>query len=627
MSLSENSGSANPSGAPLRAIIDLIPILAWTALPDGSVEFVNRRWLDYTGLPESEALDWAWTAAIHPDDLGMLLGRWKAHLASGEAGEFEARMRRFDGEYRWFLIRANSQRDALGEILKWYGTNTEIEDRRRAEQALLSSEQGFRLMIDSVPGLVSITTPAGEVEFVNRRLLEYFGRTLEELQGWKSTDAVHPDDIDAVVDMATRGFASEQPHDFEHRLRRADGVYRWFHYRNVPLRDEEGRLLRWYGLLNDIDDLKNAEVESRSNERSLRLLVESIPGLVFTTTATGEVEFVNRTLLDYFGKSLPELQAWQMSDAVHPDDLPNTIEEWKLGVALGKPYEFEQRLRRGDGVYRWFHFRAVPMRDEAGRITRWYGLLADIEDLKRTEEALRSAQGGLARATNLAAMSELSASIAHEIKQPLSAMLTHGHACQRWLTADPPNIARARLSAERIIRDGQSAGEVIERIRSLFRHAPPAKSLLDLNEVIEEVCSLLSEQIRARNVVLDIDLRPDLPQVPADRIQIQQVLANLAHNGIDAMDDIEGRPKCMRIHSCALDGEIVVEISDHGIGLKDPATVFEPFYTTKESGMGMGLAICRSIIEAHDGRLWARSNASYGATFGFALRIENGQAR
>ena len=621
MSRNEHTGCASEPEGPVRAIIDLIPILAWTARPDGSVEFVNRRWLDYTGFSEEDALGWGWTRVIHPDDLRTVLDRWAALLATGEPGELEVRLRRNDGEYRWFLIRTNSQRDESGNILKWYGTNTEIEDRRRAEQALLASEQAFRLMIDSVPGLVTTTTAEGEVEFVNRQLLEYFGKPLEELRGWKGTDVVHPDDRERVIDTWIKASVSGETYNSEHRLLRADGSYRWFHYRSVPLRDADGRLVRWYGLLTDIDDLKNAEATSRSNEYDLRLLVETLPGLVFTTTPTGEVEFVNRTLLEYFDRSLSELQAWQMTDAVHPDDLPNTIEKWQRGTATEEPYDFEQRLRRRDGTYRWFHFRSVPMRDTHGTIVRWYGLLTDIEDLKRTEKELRSAQAKLARAMNLAAMSELSASIAHEINQPLSAVLSNGHACQRWLSAKPPNVGRARLSAELIVQDCSSAATVVQRIRSLFKNAPPSKTFLDMNEVIKEVCSLLAEEIRTRNVVLEVDLEAGLSPVAADRIQMQQVLMNLAHNGIEAMDAVNGRQKSMTIRSCTRDGEIVVEVGDHGVGLKDPETVFEPFYTNKESGMGIGLAICRSIIQAHGGRLWAGQNTPYGAKFGFSIGI------
>ena len=367
---------------------------------------------------------------------------------------------------------------------------------------------------------------------------------------------------------------------------------------------------------------RNESTDSPNDpEDPVRTIIDLIPILAWTACADGSVDFVNRCWLDYTG--IPENdaldRAWTSS--IHPDDRGSIMDQWKAQLISGEPGEGEARLRRHDGEYRWFVIRSNSQRDGFGKILKWYGTNTDIEDRRRAEEALRSAQARLARATNLAAMSALSAAIAHEMNQPLSAVLANGHACQRWLAAEPPNVGRARLSAERIIRDGNSAAEVIQRICALSRHAPPKKSFLDLNEVIDEVCDLLSAQIRTRNIVLEVDLESDLPQVSADRVQMQQVLASLAHNGIEAMEAVEGRPKCMKIRSRARSDEIVIEVRDHGVGLKDPETVFEPFHTTKESGMGMGLAICRSIIEAHGGRLWASQNAPHGAAFGFALRI------
>jgi hypothetical protein len=605
----------------LKTIIDSIPILAWTTHPDGSLDFFNRACLDYTGLSEQQSRGWGWAGAIHPDDRERVLNRWRNALASGASYESEARLRRFDGEHRWFLIRANAQRDAAGNILKWYGSNTEIEDRKRAEHAQTVSDKNFRLMVDCVPGLVSITNAAGAVEFVNHQVLEFFGRSLEELQAWEGSDAVHPDDLERVIAVWREGMPAELPYEFEHRLRRHDGVYRWFKYRNVPLRDADGRLTRWYGLMIDIDDLKRAEQESRSTERDLRLVIDNVPGLVFTARPAGEVEFVNRRLLDYFGKTLEELQAWKQADSVHPEDLPNTIALWTRAIELGQQVELDQRLRRHDGVYCWFHFRAAPRFDADGRLIRWYGLLTDINDLKRADDALRITQGRLSRAAHLATISELSASIAHEINQPLAAIVSNGHACRSWLSAEPPNIERALLSAERIIRDGNSSAEVIQRMRSLFSHAPPLEELLNLNEVVEEVCSLIAEDLRATGVTLKADLSDVLPWVSADRVQIQQVIANLTRNGIEAMESVTGRPKELRIcTSCGAD-EVTVGVEDHGQGISDPQAVFEPFYTTKTNGMGMGLAICRSIIEAHGGRIWVTNNVPQGARFTFALRF------
>jgi C4-dicarboxylate-specific signal transduction histidine kinase len=309
---------------------------------------------------------------------------------------------------------------------------------------------------------------------------------------------------------------------------------------------------------------------------------------------------------------------------VHPDDRPSVRESLRRAMDFGEPHEVEHRLRRADGAYRWFKPRSHALRDGDGLILRWYMLLTDIHDLKRAEEDLRSLQARLSRASQLAAISELAASIAHEVNQPLAALIANGHAGHRWLSADPPNVERALLSVERIIRDGNSAAEIVARVRSLFRHAPPAKQRLSLNEVIEEVCRLIADDLRSRGVSLKLALQPDLPPAQADRVQMQQVIANLARNGIDAMDTVHGRQKELAIASTVCDGEISVHVCDAGEGLKDTEAVFEPFFTTKASGMGMGLTICKSILDAHGGRLWAKQNSAHGATFTFALRIDSG---
>jgi len=307
---------------------------------------------------------------------------------------------------------------------------------------------------------------------------------------------------------------------------------------------------------------------------------------------------------------------------VHQGDLGSVRESLRRTVELGEPHEVEQRLRGADGVYRWFKPRGFALRDADGRIVRWYCLLSDIDDLKRAEEGLRAIQTRFSKASQLAAVSELAASIAHEVNQPLAAVVANGHACHRWLSADPPNLERARLSAEKIVREGNSAADIVARIRSLFRHAAPAKQPLSLNDVIEEVCRLITDELRGKGVLLSRELQVDLPLVPADRIQMQQVIANLMRNSIEAMSGVHGRPRELTVVSAAADGEITVRISDTGEGLKDAELVFEPFFSTKPSGMGMGLAICKSILDSHGGRLWAARNPAHGATFAFALCSE-----
>jgi hypothetical protein len=255
-------------------------------------------------------------------------------------------------------------------------------------------------------------------------------------------------------------------------------------------------------------------------------------------------------------------------------------------------------------------------------VIRWYGVLIDIHDQKNTEEALRRTQMRLSRATQIATVGELSASIAHEINQPLAAVVANGHACLHFLSARPPSLAKAYEAAESIVRDSKEAGEVVRRIRALFKREAVEKIMLDLNDIIGEVLRLLAGETTRRRVAVETDLEKDLPPVAGDRVQLQQLVLNLLLNGIEAMDPVLDRPRKLLVRS-KRDGPetALIEIEDCGVGLKDPDRVFEAFVTTKKNGMGMGLAICRSIVEAHNGRLWVASEEGRGATFFFTLPL------
>src|SRR5258708_3366959 len=383
----------------LRRVVDSLPGLVWTSLPDGYVDFLNQRWCDYTGLSLEKACGWGWNAAICPEDLPALLDCWRSILASGEPGEIEARMRRFDGKHRWFLFRASPSRDASGKVVRWYGTNTDIEARKVAEEALREGELHFRLILDNIPGLVSTRAATGAPEFVNQKMLEFFGQSLEQLPNWSSL--IHPDDRERVVSLWRRSVETGQPYDVEHRARRADGVYRWIHARGQPLRDPEGRIVRWCNMLTDVDDRKRAEEALRESEFQYRSVVDGIPGLIQVVSAAGEVELVNRQALEYFGKTLEAFKAWETTGALHRDASPRVKAGGVRSIETGLPFDMESRCRRADGEYRWFHSRALPLRDREGRIVRWYVLLTDIEDRKRSEAALKRNEEFLADAQRL----------------------------------------------------------------------------------------------------------------------------------------------------------------------------------------------------------------------------------
>jgi PAS domain S-box-containing protein len=603
----------------LRLMVDSIPALISIRTATGEVEMVNRQCVDYTGLTLDQLKNWS--EVMHPDDRANIIARWEHSIASGDPLDTEVRARRADGVYRWFHCRALPMRDTEGRILSWYTLYVDIEDRKRAEAALRASEHQLRLMVDSIPALVTTMTPAGDTETVNEQLVAYTGQSPEELKNWP--EKVHPEDRARVANRWRRSVETGNPYDAEERVRRADGVYRWFHTRGLPMRDAEGRVVRWCLLLTDIEDRRQAEQALRASEHHLRLMTETIPALVWRTTPDGEIDYVNRRVLEYTGKPLEDFGNNGWLQLVHPDDVDSTIRIWRQNTQTGEPHQVTYRLRRADGAYRWFDVRGEPLRDNEGRVVRWYGICIDVEDRRRTEEALRNTQERLSMASQVATVGELSASIAHEVNQPLTAVVSNGNACLRWLSAQPPNLAKAVEAAQRIVRDGKDAGEIVRRIRALFKRAAHEEVPLDLNEVIGEVLSLLRSETAKRRVIVETDLGQRLPPVTGDRVQLQQLILNLLLNGIEAMDPVIDQPKRLSIRSKReRDDTVLVEIRDSGVGLKDPDTVFEAFFTTKENGMGMGLAICRSIVQAHNGRLWAASGEGPGATFYFTLPLQ-----
>jgi len=604
-----------------RLTVDSIPGLVHTMSAAGVPEFVNQQILDFFGKSEEELRNWA--SLLHPEDRDQVVGLWGDCAATGHPFVTEVRALRADGVYRWIHARGLPLRDTNGRIVRWYNLLTDIDDHKRAEEALRASELNFRLLVNSVPGFLNTHTPTGEVELANRTLLNYTGRTLDELKDWSAI--VHPGDLPAVTSLWSISVHTGRPLDAEFRVRRADGVYRWFHARALPLRDKDERIVRWYTLLTDVEDRRIAEDDLRTSERELSLIIEMIPGLVWSASRDGELTYVNQRTLAYMGVTLDAVTQAGWTRFLHPDDFEPTVLAWSRAVATGQRHEIQYRLRGSEGAYRWFHALGQPLRDRQGDVVRWYGLLIDIDDRKSMEETLRSTQARLSRAIQIATVGELAASIAHEINQPLAAVVANGHACVRWLTAESPSIAKAREAAERVVRDGREAGEVVRRIRALFRRASPEMATIDLNGVIGEVLDLLRGEMSRRHVAVNTELEAALPSVTGDRVQLQQLVLNLVVNGMDAMETIcESARKISLRSTWHCEGNALVEVQDWGVGLKDPDKVFEAFFTTKEHGMGMGLTICRSIVEAHGGQLWASSADGPGAVFRFTLPLAPG---
>lgn len=912
-------------------VVDGLPGMIWTALPDGGVDYVNRAWCEYTGRDPHEAAGDGWLAAIHPDDLDELRKRWTGILASHQPQDMRARMLRADGAWRWFVLRAGPVRDAAGKLTHWSVMATDIEDHRQPGEISSPSVSAFAMIADALPASVLLMTPDGEIEYSNRQSQEFRGATLEQQRGWKSADLIHPDELPAAIEAWERCVKSGDLFDMEFRARRFDGVYRWFHVRSQPMKDEQGRITRWCTLDVDIDDRKRSEAllasamaQLAASEDRLRATIDTVPGFVWRAAPDGSVEFLNQRWCDYTGLSLAESLGTGWTSVIHPGDAPALGSYWQALLQAGEPGSFEARLRRCDGACRWFLIRAVPQRDDAGRVVKWYGQNTDIDDRKRaelllegekrllemmasgaplapvldalcdmaqtsldgalcsvvlldpkqthssqrsssrlrmqavaapgtptlllegkddqsleldfspitasavsgeavivdnlttetrwdrwrsaalshgiraswsspiryscggvlgvfsvlfqdsngadrarrtliaqfthlasiaierahseaalkqsqafmskaqrlsvtgtfswhvgsdeivwseevyrileidpsvtptfalidtrihpedlpaheemirrqrsspgdfehehrllfpdgrvkwvhlvahatrgedggveyiaglqditqrrlSEEALSKVRSELAHVARVASLGALTASIAHEVNQPLAGIITNASTCLRMLGAEPPNIDGARETARRTIRDGNRASDVIKRLRALFAKKEASTEPLDLNEAAREVVAMLLGELQRNGVVFHPDFADGLPMVSGDRVQLQQVILNLVLNASDAMSDIRSRPRHLRIITrLQEDGHVRLAVQDSGVGI-DPADaerMFNAFYTTKSSGMGIGLSVSRSIIESHDGRLWATANEGDGATFAFSL--------
>jgi PAS domain S-box-containing protein len=738
--------------------INAMPMLLASARPDGWGDFFNQRWLDYTGLSAKQLEGWGWATPLHPDDAEGLLKIWRASLVSGAPLEAEARMRRFDGTYRWLLFRANALRDESGTILKWYGTAADIEERKRAEAKLRRSEadllEAQRL---THTGSWKHDTSSGNVT-VSPEIHRIFGSSPDEdtsnPEFWFGR--IHPDDRQRIQELFQKSEIEKTNYEADYRLLLPDGEVRHQHAVGRPVLNESGDIVEFVGTAMDVTEQVQARIALQKafdaiekSEDQLRATISAIPTLAWSTDPDGSADFFNQRWLDYTGLPAEKAKGWGWRASIHPDDVKRLVDSWKSSLASGSATAAgaEARMRRFDGTYRWFLFRANPLRDESGGIVKWYGTSTDIDDRKRAEEQLRRSEaflaegqrlsstgsfsfrvatdevvfseemcrifeleppvslrmlasrihpedlpvfkgnleqarrgdpndmrndlrlllpngsvkciqivahsnrddGGqleyigtaqdvtqrrlfeealskarseLARAASIASLAGLTASIAHEVNQPLSGVVTNASTCLLMLDSDPPNVDVARETARRALRDGNRASEIITRLRALFSKKQVTTESVDLNETTREVIAVSLSELQRNRVLLRTEFDSDLPLVTGDRVQLQQVILNLLRNASDAMSAVQDRPRHLLIRTELEECDRVrLTVQDVGVGFDSGAMdkLFQAFYTTKTEGMGMGLSISRSIIENHYGRLWATPNDGPGATFCFSL--------
>jgi PAS domain S-box-containing protein len=748
--------------AQLQAFLNVLPAYTWYSAPSGTLTFVNKRTAEYLGVPKDHPLRFGidigaqwddWVPLLHPDDQGEAREYLSNCLRSGEAGEHSYRVRSAQGDYQWFLTRFEPLRASDGTLLLWLGVTLDIEEHKRAEEALRESEYKLRQIIDTVPSLLWSAGPDGEPTHVSQRLLDYSGMRLEDFQrgGWEAF--VHPADFPETAKAFYHAIQTGTSYQAVHRLRRAaDGEYRWHHARGEPLRDREGRIAQWYGLSVDIDEGKKAEDrlrrseaylaeaqrlthtgtavyneteipywseeaarifgfdplhgipsreavwqrihpddldrvnenieravrEKRSFANEFRIIlpdgtvkhVEATNNPVFSVNeelleivATGvdvterkraeealresETKFRDyaETASDWFWEIGPDYKFTLLTDNAfgsnpadrigtacwdHALDLETEPEKWGLiraALDSHQPFrDFVYHVLGGNGSPMYVRASGKPVFDANGGFRGYRGTGTDVTALRtveaearESEQRYRKAQLELAHANRVATMGQLTASITHEVNQPITAAVTYALAARRWLSAEPPNFHEVDDALSLIVKEGNRAGEVVGRIRALIKKAPARKDAVEINDAILEVIALTRTEAANNSVSVRTQLAEGLPHVQGDRVQLQQVLLNLIINAIEAMRDIGEKERELLISSRNEPDGVSVEVRDSGPGfaLADIDRVFEAFYTTKPSGLGLGLSICRSIIEAHNGRLWASPNVPRGAIFGF----------
>ena len=626
-------------------LIEALPGLVWTALPDGRAEFLNKRWCDYTGLRLEQAVGFGWHSALHPEDMVLVLEYWRSILESGLPGEVQARLRRHDGAYRRFLFSAAPLTDQSGRVVKWCGSNTDIEEWLKAQEdatqikiagnALKASEADLRMahaqliVAQRVSAMGSFTS---DLIADGHIWSDEFYRICEFELGCVVTTGklrgiVHPEDLPLFDDVIERAIAGHDA-DFVFRIVTARGVVKHLHCVGRLSEHIDSRPI-FTGAVQDVTENKVAEEALKAREAELRrayIHLTEAQILSKTGSFTADLERNEHIWSDGFYRICElepgsvEIKTQTLEAFVHPEDL--AFFHGAIGRAMaGEEPEFVFRIITPSGVTK--HLRGIAHRvEQIPDRPVFVGAVQDMTESKVAEDALNRARTELAHVSRVMTLGALTASIAHEVNQPLSGIITNATTCLDMLDDDPPDLEGARVTVQRTLRDGNRASEVIKRLRVMFSHKQPTTEPVDLNDAAREVLALSSSELQICRVVLQTDFDAGLPLVSADRVQLQQVILNLILNATDAMRALDDRTRSLLIVTSLEDANHVrLSVSDSGVGIdpKDFDKLFNAFYTTKSYGMGMGLSISRSIIENHKGRLWASANDGPGAAFSFSI--------
>jgi PAS domain S-box-containing protein len=625
----KNPSPTHGESMDLQNVIETIPALVVCALADGTVEFVNRAWQEYTGYSPQKLNDSGWRSIIHPADLAKFVEEWNTALSAGRPFQTEARIHRADGEYRWFLMKkalavlgTRDKQPSLRTLIAF----EDIDAEKQSEIELQQSEARYRLLIETASDAVISADETGTITFANPSTTRIFGHAPNNLIG-KPLTVLMPEFRRSVYEEGFRRHSSTG----ERRLNwqgteltglRQDG-------QEFPIAVSLGELSRnghriFTAFVRDITERKRAE-ESLRRAHSYLAQAERLARIgTFAWEVPGrKALYLSEEWYRIYGfDSQYGPPSWEQFLArVHPEDRPRLQATSDRAIAEKSDYDIKFRILVPRSPIKYLHAVGQPVFGSSGELLQFVGVVIDVTESRRAEEErerLGRAQAELAHINRISTMGELTASLAHEIKQPIGAAVTNAEACLRLLDRDRPDILEAREAAFEMVRDARRAADIIDRVRLLYQKGSSQLDEVDVNEVIAEMVAMLQNEAHWRSITFRTDFEQKLPKVMVDRVQLQQVLMNLLLNGIEAMQGASGE---IAIKSQANGGALLISVADNGTGLpaKNAEQIFDPFFTTKPQGTGLGLAITRSIIEAHGGRIWAASNSGRGATFHLTL--------
>jgi PAS domain S-box-containing protein len=636
-----------------RSLTEALPQLVWGARPDGWCDYFSAQWTNYTGVEESDLLGWRWMEALHPDDREPTRQFWTESVAGRQPYDVEYRVRRSDGTYGWFKTRGTPIRDSDGTIVKWFGTCTDITDGKRAEQTLKDQEMELRQARDqleikvmertkelrrneaylaeaqklSKTGSFGWNVSAGEIYWTEEtfRIFEYGRETKPGIE--LIVERTHPEDRVRVQQAIDRVSQNTKDFDVEHRLLMPDGSVKHVHVvGHLPETGQPGRT-ELVGAITDITERKRAEAALRQTEAYLEEAQRlSHTGSWAWNVARRENIHWSQEQYRLFGFD-PESDSLSFEKAyqrIHPEDQATFNKVLEQAIRARSDFEVDFRIFLPDGSTKYSRSVGHPVFSASGELVEFVGTGIDITERRQAEkerERLRQVQADLAHINRTTTMGELTASLAHEINQPIAAAATDARTCLRWLAREQPDIGEARESAARMVNAVTRAADIIGRLRQLFKKGTPQTDLVDVSEVIQEMVVLLHSEASRHSVSILSELSKDLPRVVADRVQLQQVLMNLMLNGIEAMQDTETERQLTIRSRMDESGQLLISVTDTGVGVSPEQAdhIFNAFFSTKAQGTGMGLSISRSIVESHGGRLWATPNSARGATFSFTL--------